>query len=203
MKHKGIFCSNITTFLALGFHMVFHLTEPSGRSPCRRYIDPSLTRILGQGVKFTLILLGKALIQSFWQFWLVYQFSQSVHSLFSSYLLFPPLNTPCYSIFLLSSWEFNSPKSIKGTKSGSISFKVRYLQVKQGRYEYVIQTSLSSFLGVNKPKLNKTTLKCFETTVKAQNFDFFFFNSTKWSKRMYYLLPINPALMCGYLTLWR
>lgn len=45
----------------------------------RIHVDPSLTRILGQGAKFTLILLGKSLIQSFWQFWLVH----GVHSLFS------------------------------------------------------------------------------------------------------------------------
>lgn len=136
------YCSWITTFLALGFHMLFPPNSTFWEKPCRGCKNPRLTRILGQ--------------------------------------LFPPLNTPCYSIFLLSSWEQSinqlPQKSIKGTKSRSTSFKVRYLQVKQGRYEHVIQTSLSSLLGVNKPKLNKTSLKCFESIVKVQKFDFFQFH---------------------------
>lgn len=45
----------------------------------RMHIDPSLTRILGQGVKFILVLLGQAPIKSSWQFWLFYQFIYSIH----------------------------------------------------------------------------------------------------------------------------
>lgn len=51
-----------TTFIALGFHTFFSANTILGEGPMQRiHVDPSLTRILGQWVQFTLVLLGQAL----------------------------------------------------------------------------------------------------------------------------------------------
>lgn len=67
-------------FHCTGFSCCFSPNTTLGEKPIQRmHVDPSLTRILGQWVKLTLVLLGQALTQGSWQFWLLYQFFYSIH----------------------------------------------------------------------------------------------------------------------------
>lgn len=70
-------------FYCTGLSYWFSSNTNLGQRPMQRMdVHPSLTRILGQWAKFTLVLLGQALIQSFWQFWLFYRFIYSIRKPF-------------------------------------------------------------------------------------------------------------------------
>jgi len=70
-------------FHCTGLSYCFSPNTNLGERPMQRiHIDPRLTRSLGQWLKFTPVLLDRALIQSSWQFSLFYKFIYSIHKPF-------------------------------------------------------------------------------------------------------------------------